>query len=191
MAAKSKTAKFGLKAAKAAPAKAKIAKTGFKLGKRKAERTPAGTAVLYGQALVGNEAARDELRDAYTAARKAYARSADRKGRPNVGTLIEDRKARKEAGKASQSLRQALRIADRRRKKPKSSKGPIVAVIVVAGAGTAVALNEDLRNKLLAPLSGGNGSKGEEHASNGDHATSPAAAGGTSSGTSSPGNASA
>jgi hypothetical protein len=140
MAAKGKTAKLGFKTAKAAPAKGKLGKIGLKLGRRKAERTPAGTVVLYGQALVGNEDARDELRDAYTAARKAYARSADRSGRPNVGTLIEDRKARREAGNAAASLREALQIAGRRRKKPKSSKAPVVAVIALAGAGTAIAV---------------------------------------------------
>jgi hypothetical protein len=136
-------------------AKGKMVKGGLKLSRRKAERTPVGTVVLYGRALVGNEEARDELRDAYASARKAYARSADRRGRPNVGTLIEDRKARREAGRAAASLREALQIAGRKRKKPKSSKGPVVAVIAVAGAGTVVALNEDLRAKLLAPLSSG------------------------------------
>ena len=78
----SPTQKQVLKAAKAAPAKGKLAKGGLKLGRRKVERTPAGTVALYGQALVGNREAREELRDALTSARKAYRRSAGRGGRP-------------------------------------------------------------------------------------------------------------
>ena len=88
--------------------KRKAAKSGFKRGKRKAERTPAGTAVLYGQALVGNAQAREELRDALASARKAYRRSSDRRGRPDLGALFEDRKARKEAGNAVTSVRHGV-----------------------------------------------------------------------------------
>ena len=88
------------------------------------------------KALAGNEQAREELRDAYTSARKAYKRSADRSGRPNIVTLLDDRKAKKEAGNALTSLRHALRIADKkRRKKPRGGKGPAVLVLTAAGAG--------------------------------------------------------
>ena len=80
MAAKGKAATSGFKSVKAAPAKGNLARVGLRLGKRKAERTPAGTAVLYGRALAGNEEARDDLREAYAAARKAYTRSSDRRG---------------------------------------------------------------------------------------------------------------
>lgn len=147
MSIKSTAAKTGLKAAKGAPAKGKAAKGGLKLGKRKAERTPAGTAVLYGQALVGNEQARRELRDALTSARKAYRRSSGQRGRPDIGALIEDRKARREAGDALASLRQALHTAGRKRKKPRSAKGPVVAVVAVAGTGAAVAVAKNRRDK--------------------------------------------
>lgn len=170
MAAKGKAAKIGFKSVKAAPAKGNLARVGLRLGKRKAERTPAGTAVLYGRALVGNEEARDDLREAYAAARKAYTRSSDRRGRPDIGALIEDRKARREAGKAAALVQEALKVAGRKRKKPKRvSKAPVIAVIAVAGAGTAVALNEDLRNKVLAPFSGSeeNGSDPSVHANGG------------------------
>ena len=137
-----------------------MASAGLKLGKRRVARSRAGTAVLYGKALAGNQQARKDLRGAYTSARKAYARSSDRRGRPDIGALLEDRKARKEAHKAASSLREALQIARRTREKPKSSKGPVIAVVAVAGAGTAVALNENLRAKALAPFTGaepGNG----------------------------------
>ncbi len=90
--------------------------------------------------------------DAYASARKAYSRSADRRGRPDLGALLDDRKARRETGNAASSLRTALRIATRTRKKPKSAKGPVVAVVVVAGAGTAFALNKNLRTKVLGPF---------------------------------------
>lgn len=115
------------------------AKTGLKLGKRKASRTPAGTVVLYGKALVGNDQARTELRDALDSARTAYRRSSDRRGRLDIGALLEDRKARREAGNAVASLRRALRTAGRKREQPKSAKGPAVVVLAVAATGGAVA----------------------------------------------------
>lgn len=102
--------------------KARAAKGGWKFGKRRVKRTPVGTAVLYGQALVGNKEARDELRDAATAARKAYRRGSD-----------------KEAGRAAQSLTRALQIAERKREKPRSVKGPAIAIAAAATAGVAVA----------------------------------------------------
>lgn len=139
MAIKRTAVKGGLKTAKRVPAKGKLARSGLKLGRRKAERTPAGTAVLYGQALVGNEGARDELRDAYTSARKAYRRSSDRSGRPDLAALLGDRKASREASNALTSLTRALQIADRKRKKPRSAKGPAIAVIALAGAGAGTA----------------------------------------------------
>ncbi|HEX5911342.1 MAG TPA: hypothetical protein VFY44_12690 [Thermoleophilaceae bacterium] len=115
--------------------KRKAAKSGFKAGKRKAARTPAGTAVFTAKALAGNQQARAELRDAYASARKAYKRSADRSGRPNIVTLLDDRKAKKEAGNALTSLRHALKIAEKRRQKPRGGKGPAVLVLTAAGAG--------------------------------------------------------
>ena len=139
--------KTGLKAAKAAPAKGKLAKGGLKLGKRKVERTPAGTVALYAQALVGNREAREELRDAMTSARKAYRRSAGRGGRPNLVALLQDRKASREAGNALASLQQALRTAGRKRKKPRSAKGPAAAVVVVAGTGAAIAIAKQRQDK--------------------------------------------
>lgn len=160
MAVKRSAAKAGIKTLKSAPAKTKLAKGGFKLGKHKAVRSPAGTAVLYLQALLGNEKARHQLRDAYASARKAYARTADRHGRPNVATLLEDRKARRDAGKAVTAARTALSLASRKRSKPRSAKGPVVAVLAVAGAGTAVALNENLRAKVVAPFGSGNSANG-------------------------------
>lgn len=171
MAAKGKTVKVGFKAAKAAPAKGKLAKVGLKLGRRKVERTPAGTAVLYGRALVGNEQAREDLREAYESARKAFARSSDRRGRPDIVALLDDRKARREAGKAASLVREAFQVAGRTRKQPKSSKGPVIAVIAAAG-GTAVALNRGLRAKVLAPFTGSGGEGPSAH-TNGTTATSP------------------
>lgn len=161
MAAKRTAAKAGFRALRAAPAKRKLAKGAFKLGRRRAVRTPAGTAVLYGQALVGNQQAREDLRGAYASARKAYVRTTDWRGRPDIGALLEDRKARKETGKAVSSLRHALRIASRTRKKPKSRKGPVIAVAAVAGTGTALALSEGLRATALAPFTGSDSSNGD------------------------------
>ena len=155
MAISPSAAKRGFKAAKAVPAKGKVAKGGLKLGRRKVERTPAGTVVLYGQALVGNREAREELRDAATSARKAYRRSAGRSGRPNLVTLLQDRKASREAGNALASLQQALRTAGRKRKKPRSAKGPAAVVVVVAGTGAAIAVAKQRQDKQDQASNGG------------------------------------
>ena len=136
MSKRATAAKAGLKAAKAAPAKGKAAKGGLKLGRRKVERTKPATAFFYAQALVGNAEARAELADAGRSARKAYRRSSDRRGRPDLVALLDDRKAKREAGNAVASLRSALRIARKRRKKPRSVKGPAtVLAVTAAGAG--------------------------------------------------------
>ena len=116
--------------------KRKAAKAGLKAGKNKAARTPVGTAVFTAKALAGNEQARRELKDAYASARKAYRRSSDRRGRPDLGALLEDRKAKREAGNAMTSLRSALSIARKRRTKPRRVKGPAtVLAVTAAGAG--------------------------------------------------------
>ena len=99
-----------------------VAKGGLRFGKRRVKRTRVGTALLYGQALIGNQDARAELRNAATAARKAYRRGSD-----------------KEAGRAAQSLTRAVQIAGRKREKPRSAKGPAIAIAAAAGAGVAVA----------------------------------------------------
>jgi hypothetical protein len=134
--------------------KGKVAKGGFKVGRRRAARTRTGTAVMFGRALIGNERAREELRDAYSSARKAYRRGSDRRGRPDLAALLQDRKAQREAGNAAASVRSALQIANRSREKPSSRKGPAIAAVAVAGA-SAVALNKNLRAKALAPFSSG------------------------------------
>lgn len=143
-------------------AKTKAAKGGLKLGRRRAERTPAGTAVLYTQALAGDADARRELRRAFESARKAYGRAADRGGRPRLTALVEDRKAQRETSRAVESLRRALRLAERRRK-PRSVRGPVLVAVVVAGAGVA-ASSENVRAKAAAVLGGGEGSASEEAA---------------------------
>ena len=120
--------------------KRKAAKAGLKAGKNKAARTPVGTVVFTAKALAGNEQARRELKDAYASARKAYRRSSDRRGRPDLGALLEDRKAKREAGNALTSLRSALSIARKRRKKPRSVKGPATALAVTAAGAGAGAL---------------------------------------------------
>lgn len=125
-------------------------KGGLKAGKRKAVRTPAGTVALYGRALVGDDQARADLRKAYAAARKAYDRSSNRRGRPDLGALLQDRKARREAGNAVASLQQALRTAGRKRRKPRSAKGPVVVAVAVAGTGAAAAAAKHRRDQATA-----------------------------------------
>ena len=116
-------------------AKVRAGKGGLHLGRRRAKRTRAGTVVLYGQALVGNREARDELRRAVTSARKAYSRGSD-----------------KEVGRAARSLSRALRIAERKREKPRSARGPALAAVAVAGAGAAVAVKRSRSSPEQQPV---------------------------------------
>ena len=126
-------------------AKKKAAKAGagaFAAGKA-ARNNP------YVNQLIEDGELRDNLRTAYESARKAYGRI---NGKGPVKALTEDKKVQKELREAASSLRDAaetLRGSSKRKK-----RGGRKLLLVLVGAGLAVALSEGLRKKVLDALFG-------------------------------------
>ena len=104
----------------------------------------------YVQRLIEDDELRDNLRTAYESARNAYDRIANGKGPAKA--ILDDKKTQKELREAATSLRDA---ADSLRgsKKKKGKKGRKLLLLVV-GAGAALALSEGLRKKVLDALFG-------------------------------------
>lgn len=122
-----------------------------------AAKTKAAGAIAAGQALRDNPYVqrivedpdlRADLRDAFESARKAY----DRAGGKGPAKAFEDKKVQRELKHAADSLKSA---ADALREPPKRSHGFLkLLVVAFAGAVLALALSEDLRNKVLDLLFG-------------------------------------
>lgn len=112
----------------------------------------AGKAVrsnTYVQRLVEDEELRDNLRNAFESARKAYTRMSNGKG--PVKAVTEDKKVQRELRDAATSLKDA---ADSLRgKRKKRGKGRLLLMALVGGA-IALAASEGLRKKVLDALFG-------------------------------------
>lgn len=105
----------------------------------------------YVRAIVEDEELRDNVRTAYESARKAYGRMSNGKG--PVKAITEDKKTQKQLREAATSLREAadsLKNAN----KPKKRKKRRGLLLLVVGAGLAIAFNEGLRSKVLDALFG-------------------------------------
>jgi hypothetical protein len=127
-------------------AKKKAAKAG-------AGALAAGQAIrsnVYVQRLMEDPELRENLRNAFESARKAYTRMSNGKG--PVKAVTEDKKVQRELKDAASSLKNA---ADSLRsgKKRKRRKGRLLLLGLV-GAGLALALSEGLRKKVLDALFG-------------------------------------
>ena len=104
----------------------------------------------YVQRLVEDEELRQNIRTAFESARKAYSRMANGKG--PVKALTEDKKTQKQLREAASSLKDAadsLRGAKGGRRK--RGRG---LLLLLVGAGLALALSEGLRSKVLDALFG-------------------------------------
>ena len=124
-----------------------------KAAKGAAGAVAAGKAVAsneYVTRLVEDEELRDNLRDAYESAKKAYSRMSNGKGPAKA--LLDDKKTQKELQNAASELKQAA-DAIRGGKKRKGKKRTGLLLLVV-GAGLALALSEGLRKKVLDALFG-------------------------------------
>jgi hypothetical protein len=114
----------------------------------------AGKAVkdnAYVRRVVEDEELRENLRTAFESARKAYGRMSNGKG--PVKSITEDKKTQKQLREAAASLREAadsLKGAKRTRKRKR--RGGLLLILI--GAGAAIALSECLRSKLLDTLFG-------------------------------------
>ena len=104
----------------------------------------------YVNQLIEDAELRDNLRTAFESARKAYGRI---NGKGPVKALTEDKKVQKELREAATSLRDAadsLRGSTKRKKR----RGGRKLLLVLVGAGLALALSEGLRKKVLDALFG-------------------------------------
>ena len=105
----------------------------------------------YVQRLMEDEELRDNLRNAFVSARNAYGRI-NGKG---PAKALDDKKLHKDLKNAADSLRdasEALREGPKKRKR-KGGLGRLILLSIVGGA-IALAVSEDLRNKVLDLLFG-------------------------------------
>ncbi len=123
----------------------------------KSKAAKAGSAALavkgspYVQRLIQDEDLRENLKTAFDSARVAFDRLNN--GKTPAKVILDDKKFQKELHNASEALRdatQALRDGPKKRKKRRGRK----LLVLVAGAGLALALSEGLRNKVLDLLFG-------------------------------------
>lgn len=126
--------------------------------KKKAAKGAAG-AVAAGKAaasnpyvnrLIEDEELRDNLRTAYESARNAYGRMAN--GRGPAKALLDDKKTQKELQHAASNLKEAADAI--RGGKPRKGKKRGGLLLLLVGAGAALALSEGLRKKVLDALFG-------------------------------------
>ena len=107
----------------------------------------------YVQRIVSDDDLRDNVRVAFDAAKSAYERLSN--GKAPSKALMDDKKLHKDLKEAAEALREAgnaLRAAPKERK---SSGGfGRKLLVLVVGAGAAVALSGGLRAKLLDALFG-------------------------------------
>jgi hypothetical protein len=106
----------------------------------------------YVQRLVQDDELRDNVLVALDNARDAYARLTNGKSATKV--VMEDKKFQKDVKQAADALKEAgtaLRDGPKRRRRGGFGKLLLLGII---GAGLAVALSEDVRNKVLDALFG-------------------------------------
>lgn len=107
----------------------------------------------YVQRLVEDEELRDNLREAFEAARGAYGRATGN-GKGAVKAVTSDKKVQKDLRTAAESLRDASeQLQGKKRKRKKSRLGRIVLLGLIA-AGLALVLSEDARKTVLDALFG-------------------------------------
>lgn len=132
------------------------------MASKKTQATKAGAGAIaagkavkdnpYVQRIVEDEELRENVRTAFESARKAYGRMSNGKG--PVKAITEDKKTQKQLREAATSLREAadsLKNAKKGKKKRRRGRG---LMLLVVGAGLAIALNEGLRSKVLDVLFG-------------------------------------
>ena len=124
--------------------------------KKKAAKAGAAAAAAknspYVQRLVEDDDLRENIVEAYESARKAYSRLNN--GKSPTKAIFDDKKLQKELQQAASSLRDATVAM---REAPKQQRGGGLGrkllLLLVAG-GTALALSEGLRKKVLDALFG-------------------------------------
>jgi hypothetical protein len=105
----------------------------------------------YVQRYVQDEELRANVRDALENARSAYARLNN--GKSASKTVMEDKKFQKDLKNAADSLKEAGTALRDGPKRKRGGFGKLVLLAIVGG-GLAIALSEDVRNKVLDLLFG-------------------------------------
>jgi hypothetical protein len=118
---------------------------------RAADLYTAARANPYVQRLIEDEELRDNLRNAFEAARGAYSRATGN-GHGTVKAVTSDKKVQKDLRSAAESLREASEQLRAPRKR-KSRLGRLILFGLVA-AGVALVLSEDARKTVLDALFG-------------------------------------
>jgi hypothetical protein len=106
----------------------------------------------YVQRLIEDEKLRDNLRDAFEAARGAYGRATGN-GKGAVKAVTSDKKVQKDLRNAAESLRQASEALKAPRKRKKSRLGRLILFGLIA-AGLALVFSEEARKSVLDALFG-------------------------------------
>lgn len=106
----------------------------------------------YVQRLVEDAELRDNIREAYESARKAYGRLSN--GKAPTKALLEDKKLHKELSNAAEALRDAGAALKSGPKKKKKRRLGRVLLLGIVGGALALALSEGLRSKVLDLLFG-------------------------------------
>ena len=106
----------------------------------------------YVQRVIEDDELRDNVRVAYEAAKDAYGRLSN--GKAPTKALLDDKKLHKDLREAADALRDAgVSLRDGKKRKRKGGFGRKLFVLIV-GAGIALAVSSDLRNKVLDALFG-------------------------------------
>jgi hypothetical protein len=106
----------------------------------------------YVQRLVDDAELRENLRDAFESARKAYGRMSN--GKSPAKALMDDKKTQRELKEAASSLSEAAdSLRGKKRKRGRRRRGALVLVLLVGGTA-ALLFNEGVRNKILDTLFG-------------------------------------
>jgi hypothetical protein len=106
----------------------------------------------YVQRLIEDEELRDNLREAFEAARGAYGRATGN-GKGAVKAVTTDKKVQKDLRTAAESLREASEALKGPRKRKKSRLGRLILFGIVA-AIVALIVSEDARKSVLDALFG-------------------------------------
>ena len=106
----------------------------------------------YVQRLVQDDELRDNLKVAYLSARSAYERLSN--GKAPAKIVTDDKRFQKDVKKAGEALRDAgSALREGPKKRRKGGIGKLLLLAIVGGVA-AVAISEDLRNKVLDALFG-------------------------------------
>jgi hypothetical protein len=106
----------------------------------------------YVQRLIEDDELRDNLRQAFEAARGAYGRATGN-GKGTVKAVTSDRKVQRDLRQAAESLREASEQLRAPRKRKRSRLGRLILLALVGGV-IALIVSEDARKSVLDTLFG-------------------------------------